>query len=279
MPLPLKKRLRRFRMAAQTALGLGDRGFFTPYRYAAGAKDPSGYPEIEAVMEGRADVMRGVLAQIDALTEKMGAIGGDPAPQPRWDQGWFASLDAAVAYALVHNTAPARIIEVGSGHSTRFLARALKDKGAEASLTCIDPQPRADLLDLPVQWEQALLSEDHLALFDTLEAGDVAFFDSSHILWPGLDVDLVFNRILPRLKPGVRVHIHDIFLPDPYPASWKWRGYTEQNGLSGWFVGGAYELEFASHYANTRLDAQSHVAHLPRHPQAIDASLWMVKKA
>jgi len=279
MPLPLQKRLRRLRMAVQTALGLGERGFFTPYRYAAGAKDPSGYPEIEAVMAGRGDVMRGVLSQIDALKHAMLTIGGDPAPQPRWDQGWFASLDAAVAYAMVHDHPPARIIEVGSGHSTRFLARALGDKGAEAVHTCIDPQPRAALLDLPVQWQQALLSEDHLALFDTLEAGDIAFFDSSHIMWPGLDVDLIFNRILPRLKPGVRVHIHDIFLPDPYPDSWNWRGYTEQNSLSGWFMGGAYELDFASHYAVTRLDALAHVAHLPRHPEAIDASLWMVKKS
>jgi len=266
-------------MAAQTALGLGDQGFFTPYRYAASAKDATGYPEIEEVFAGRADEMRAVLAQIDALTDDMKKIGGDPAPQPRWDQGWFASLDAAVAYAMVRTTLPKRVIEVGSGHSTRFLARALKDAGAEAVHTCIDPQPRADLLDLPVSWEKALLSDAHLSLFETLEAGDIAFFDSSHIMWPGLDVDLIFNRILPRLKAGVRVHIHDIFLPDPYPADWKWRGYTEQNGLSGWFMGGAYEVDFASHFAATRLDAVSHVAHLPRHELAIDASLWMVKKA
>lgn len=278
MSLPLGKRWRRFRMAAQTALGLGARGFFTPFRYAAEARPATGYPEIEAVFRGREASMRWVLGRIRALQVDMHVIGGAPAPAPRWDQGWFSTLDAAAGYALVRDTPPQRIVEVGSGHSTRFLSRALKDAGARAEHICIDPQPRAALVNLPVKWEAALLSDAHLPLFDALEAGDVAFFDSSHILWPGLDVDLMLNRILPRLKPGVRVHVHDVFLPDPYPESWDWRGYTEQNGLPGWFMGGAYNVVFASHFAATRLDGLSAVAGLPRHKAAIDSSLWMVRK-
>jgi len=280
MALPLKKRLRRFRMAAQTALGWGDQGFFTPYRYAADAKPATGYPEIEAAMKLRESAMVSVLDDIEGFAEPMQRIAGaSAAPEPRWDQGWFATLDAAAAYTLTRRAPPKRIIEVGSGHSTRFLARALKDEGVTAHHTCIDPEPRADLLDLPVHWEKALLSDAHLNKFDELESGDIAFFDSSHILWPGLDVDLIFNRILPRLQPGVLVHIHDVFLPDPYPESWDWRGYTEQNGLSGWFMGGAYDIVFSSHYAATRLDAATRIARLPRHELAIDSSLWMVRNA
>ncbi len=278
MTVSFKKRLRRFRMAAQTALGWGARGFFTPYRYAAAAKPSNGYPEIESALKARESAMTAVLDQIDALSEAMQQIGGDPAPAPRWDQGWFATLDAAAAYTLVRNAPPRKIIEVGSGHSTRFLARAIKDAGQDAEHICIDPQPRADLLDLPVTWQKELLSDAHLSQFDTLQSGDIAFFDSSHILWPGLDVDLIFNRILPRLNAGVLVHVHDIFLPDPYPKSWDWRGYTEQNGLSGWFMGGAYDVVFSSHYAATRLNAGERVKSLPRHVEAIDSSFWMVKK-
>ncbi len=277
MTVLLNKRLRRFRMALETASGLRAQGFFTPYRYAAEAKPAEGYPEIEAAFRLRGEMMRALLQDLNTLMPDMQRIGGKPAPAPRWDQGWFGTLDAAAAYALVRRSPPGRIIEVGSGHSTRFLARALKDTGAQASHICIDPEPRAALLDLPVKWEKALLSAAHLPLFDTLEAGDIAFFDSSHILWPGLDVDLIFNRILPRLKPEVLVHIHDIFLPDPYPKDWDWRGYTEQNGLSGWFMGGAYNVVFSSHYAATRLNAMETVAALPRHAEAVDSSLWMVK--
>ncbi len=277
MALPLKKRLRLFRMAAQTALGLGAQGYFTPYRYAASAQPATGYPEIETALKRHEGAMQGVLSDMRQFKAGMDAIGGQPAPAPRWDQGWFGTLDAAAAYTLVRRAPPARIVEVGSGHSTRFLARALTDSGVSALHTCIDPQPRASLLDLPVTWEKALLSEAHLPLFDSLESGDIAFFDSSHILWPGLDVDLIFNRILPRLKPDVLVHIHDVFLPDPYPDSWAWRGYTEQNGLGGWFLGGAYRVVFASHYTTTRMDAALSIAGLPRHDLAIDSSFWMVR--
>ena len=68
-------------------------------------------------------------------------------------------------------------------------------------------------------------------VFDGLKAGDVLFIDSSHILMPGSDVDILLNRVLPRLPAGVLVHIHDIFLPFDYPAIWGWRNYNEQQGV------------------------------------------------
>ena len=272
--MTIQKRLRRTRMMMQTALGLGPRGFFMPYRYAASAVPASGYPEIEARFDAARPGFEAVLERAASMRARFEGFGG-PAPAPRWDQSWFPPLDAAAACALLDETPAKRIVEVGSGHSTRFLS-AMSGEGV---VTCIDPQPRAALSGLPVRWEKALLSEAHLPLFVALEAGDVAFFDSSHLLWPGLDVDLILNRILPRLKPGVRVHIHDIFLPDPYPDDWAWRGYTEQNGLGGWLMGGAFTPLFSSHYAVTRMGAHDHaaVAGLPRHTEALDTSLWMVK--
>ncbi len=274
--MTIGKRLRRTRMMMQTALGIGPRGFFMPYRYAASARPAEGYPEIEARFEAARPAFGAVLDHAAGMRARFEGFGGPP-PAPRWDQAWFPTLDAAAACALLDEAPARRIVEVGSGHSTRFLSTM----AAEGAVTCIDPQPRAAVSNLPVQWDKALLSEAHLPLFDALEAGDVAFFDSSHLLWPGLDVDLILNRILPRLKPGVRVHIHDIFLPDPYPADWAWRGYTEQNGLGGWLMGGAFSLLFSSRYAVTRMGALSHpaVMGLPRHQDALDTSLWMVKNA
>lgn len=271
-----EKRFRRMRMMLQTALGHSPRGFFMPYRYAASARPASAYPEIGARFEAAREDFAALLDHAAALRPVFDSFTGPP-PAPRWNQSWFPTLDAAIACALLDQTPPARVIEVGSGHSTRFLAR-MAGKGA---VTCIDPAPRAALSGLPVTWEKALLSEAHLPLFDALEPGDVAFFDSSHLLWPGLDVDLILNRILPRLAPGVRVHIHDIFLPDPYPDSWGWRGYTEQNGLGGWLCGGGFTPLFASHFAATRMGALDHpaIAGLPRHSESLDTSLWMVKNA
>ncbi len=88
---------------------------------------------------------------------------------------------------------------------------------------------------------------------------------------------MILNRILPVLKPGVLVHIHDVLLPDPYPPHWAWRGYTEQNALAGWLLGGACAPIFASHYALTRMGAAGRpgVARLPLPEGALETSLWL----
>lgn len=264
-------------MGLGTVLGLRARGFFTPYRYAATVPPAGPYPEVEAVFEraGIADT----LGIIEQTTGRIAALDGPP-PEPRWGQSWFPRLDAAAAYAIALHSGARRIVEVGSGHSTRFLARAARDAGQGARMTCIDPQPRASLAGLEVEWRREVLGPQHLALFRSLEPGDVAFFDSSHILWPGTDVDLVLNRILPSLRPGVLVHVHDIFLPDPYPADWAWRGYTEQLGLAGYLCNPAWRIVWASHFAVTRMGAADRpaIAALPMPEGARESSLWLVRR-
>ena len=94
-----------------------------------------------------------------------------------------------------------------------------------------------------------------------LEAGDVLFIDSSHIMLPGMDVDIQFNRLFPRLKPGVLVQVHDIFLPDDYPDDWRARNYSEQNALIGWIVSGYFEIVWPGRYV------------LTRHPHELKAAL------
>lgn len=268
---------RRLRMGLATVTGLARQGFFIPYRYAASVPGDRGYPEVARVLEAAGPEMARLLDEIDALGPALAALGGEP-PEPRWAQTWFPRADGAAAYALVRRAPPRRIVEVGSGHSTRFLARALRDAGAEAAQTCIDPAPRAALSGLSVDWRREVLSPDHPPLFEALEPGDMAVFDSSHILHPGTDVDLILTGLLPRLASGVLVHVHDVFLPDPYPADWAWRGYAEQSGLAPWLLSGAFRVLWASHWAVTRLGAAKRpgLAALPW-TGAPESSLWMVR--
>jgi hypothetical protein len=131
-----------------------------------------------------------------------------------------------------------------------------------------------------VTWVQSLLDRSHFPLIDALAAGDILFVDSSHILWPGTDVDMLFARLLPRLAPGVLVHLHDIFLPDGYPPAWRWRGYSEQQGVAALLAGGGYDIVFSSHFALTRLDARRAapvLAELPLPEGAFETSLWLRK--
>ncbi len=264
---------RRLGMGLATLAG-ARRGFFSPYRYAGTVAPPGPYPEIEAAFRAAEGAFAAVLDGIETLGPRLATFDGPP-PEPRWGQAWFPRLDGAAAYVLARGAR--RIVEVGSGHSTRFLARAVRDAGAGARMTCIDPAPRAALDGLAVDWRVRLLGPEDLALFAALREGDIAFFDSSHLLWPGSDVDVILNRILPVLKPGVLVHIHDVLLPDPYPQEWAWRGYTEQHALAGWILGGAYRPAFASHYAATRMGAGARpaVAALALPEGALETSLWL----
>lgn len=272
-------------MGLATVLGLRKRGFFIPYRYADKVPGPGERPPYRAVAElfGRREGAFGrVLDLVNEQAPALRAIGDEPPPAPRWTQGWFPRLDAAVAYALVRAHRPRRVIEVGSGHSTRFLARAVADGGLETEITAVDPAPRASIEGLPVRFLKRALHEVDEAAFAELGAGDVLFVDSSHILMPGTDVDTLINRILPRLPAGAMVHVHDVFLPDDYPRAWAWRGYNEQQAVVPLLLGGAYEVVFASHYVASAMAARlatTVVAELPLVAGAWETSLWLRKAA
>ncbi len=276
---------RRLWLGLLTVLGLSRRGFFIPHRHAA-ARPASGhrppYPAIEALLAEHESQFREVLLWLEAVAADLGQINAAPAshgaPAPRWRQTWFPRIDAAVAYALVRRFAPRRIVEVGSGHSTRFLARAVADGGLATRITAIDPAPRADISELGVDVRRQRVQDLAPEAMADLQAGDFLIIDSSHVLMPGSDVDFLLARVLPALPAGVFVHFHDIFLPDDYPATWDWRGYNEQLGVLPLLRDAGWEVVFASHYVATRMAADvagSAVAALPLPPDALESSLWL----
>lgn len=219
-----------------------------------------------------------VLDAIQEFSTELEAIGGDAPPAPRWDQDWFPRLDAAAAYALVRKEPPRRIVEVGSGHSTRFLARAVADGNLATRLIAIDPQPRARIAGLDVEFLQQPVQQVDEKHFRNLVAGDILFIDSSHQVKPGSDVDLLFNKIIPHLPSGTRVHIHDIFLPDGYPERWAWRRYNEQDFIKDLLP--RYAVEFSSHWVASRrpeLLERSVLGRLPLVQGAMESSLWLRK--
>jgi hypothetical protein len=154
----------------------------------------------------------------------------DPAEPlaPFWDNIWFQSLDAASLCCFLIERNPKRYIEIGSGNSTRFARHTIRHAGLRTKITSIDPQPRAEIDSLCDSLSRCRLEDSDLLIFDELDSGDVLFFDGSHRIFQNSDVTVFFLEVLPRLKPGVLVHIHDIFLPDDYPPSWTGRLYSEQ---------------------------------------------------
>lgn len=267
-------------MGLSTLFGARAQGWFIPYRYADTVAAPAGYPALDPVFSAARPDMEAFLAAIDGFAADLQAIGPDMPPQPRWNQGWFPRLDGAAAYTMVRTRQPARIIEIGSGHSTRFMARAVADGNLDTQITAIDPAPRAAIADLGVTHVAATLQDADAAVFATLAPGDILFIDSSHILMPGTDVDYLLNSVWPALPAGVVVHIHDMLLPDGYPAAWSWRGYNEQSAVALLMTSGAAKLLFAGHYAASRMAASVDATVLGRLPLidgALETSLWIEK--
>jgi hypothetical protein len=277
----MRSQARRFTFGLSTLFGIRQRGFFIPYRYADQIAPPGAYKALEAVFRAaEADFAR-LIASFETYAPSLRAIGNEAPPAPRWEQDWFPRLDGVAAYTLVREARPARIVEVGAGHSTRFLAQAIRDGGIGTDLTAIDPAPRANIAATGATFVRSTVQHAGHGPFATLAAGDMLVIDSSHILIPGTDVDFLLNEVLPSLPRGMLVHIHDIFLPDPYPADWEWRGYNEQLGVAALLQGGGYGLLWSSRYAVTRMPnavRASVAGSLPLMPGAYEASLWLEKK-
>jgi predicted O-methyltransferase YrrM len=144
------------------------------------------------------------------------------------DNGYFRSVDAELLYSVVRKQQPGQIIEVGSGHSTRLMNLAIRDGKLSTVITSIDPDPRVNVTGCVSRHIQSVV--EHLepgAIADVLTDGDILFIDSSHRIMTGGDVPYLFLEVLPRLKKGVWIHIHDIFFPLDYPLDcvgegWGW---------------------------------------------------------
>lgn len=153
--------------------------------------------------------------------------------QFRLDNGLFSGLDALAAYCMVRHFQPRLIIEVGGGFSTLLLAEAAAKNNASA-LISIEPFPQ-EFLKQGVPGLHSLIEKKvqdvDLGFFSELHSGDILFIDSSHTVKIGGDVNYLFLEVLPRLEPGVIVHIHDIFLPFEYRRNWvlgEFRFWSEQ---------------------------------------------------
>lgn len=137
-----------------------------------------------------------------------------------YNNGLFETVDAEMAYCFVRDFKPSRIIEVGGGFSTRILAAAVQANrvrdDVEGELITIEPFPSPGLQRI-TNLIPSRIQEVDLEMFLSLQDGDILFLDSSHVVSVGSDVVREYLEILPRLQPGVIVHVHDIFLPSDYP--------------------------------------------------------------
>ena len=224
-------------------------------RYGYG-KPP--HPELSTILAANDENYRAQLRIFLTLSDELKKIplrsAGDSL-QPHWINPWFMGIDVVALYGFVATSNPAQVIEVGSGQSTKIARLAIRNNALRTKITSIDPRPRAEIDQLCDQIVRKRLEDCDLSILDSLSAGDIFFFDGSHRVFMNSDVTVFFLEILPRLKPGVLVHIHDIFLPEDYVPWWKQQFYphrywSEQYMLAASLLAGHanYEVVLPNHY-------------------------------
>lgn len=182
--------------------------------------------------------MKGLALDIDRMralwTEslpfiKTSPFTDSPTPQNRYHYlgGPYPWGDAITLRMMIGHLKPRRVVEIGSGFSSACMLDSAEHAGlSNFHLTCIEPNP-ARLKSLLREGDEARLTliekgvqEVGADIVDQLEANDILFIDSTHVMKTGSDVHYEFFHLLPRVKPGVIIHVHDVPFPFEYPDKW-----------------------------------------------------------
>lgn len=279
------------------------------YRDAYAQHVPPGhfYSPIAAVqeVESRRDVLfdksvtdcPGIDLRVDAQLALLAAFGefthdmpfpeqASPHSRYHFDNEYFRHCDGAVLYAMLRRFQPKRVIEVGSGFSSAMMLETdQRFLGQSTQFTFIEPYPtRLHSLLSDADRQRCVIRDQvvqsvELELFDQLEDNDILLIDSSHVVKIGSDVDHLLTHVVPRLKPGVLIHIHDIFWPFEYPEAWikEGRSWNEAYALKAFLqFNHAFRTElFSSYLAVHHQDAMA--AAFPKNPRCRQGggSFWM----
>ena len=154
----------------------------------------------------------------------------------------YPEYDAFILYCFIRYYKPKNIIEIGSGMSTRVMVEAIQKENINCNITAIDKYTSIKIKNNLQKLNVNFIDEDivniDLSIFEQLGDNDICFIDSSHVLKNYGDVELEYLRILPSLKKGVIVHVHDIFLPYNYPKNWiiDWKCVLTEQQLLGCYL-------------------------------------------
>jgi len=227
------KSIYRFASKRWQTLHLDYRVNFTP---RSRPETGEGLKEIHAILDESKPQIEGEVKRILNYTEQLHAIrkrSDESNPLlPAWNNNFLPGLDIAALYMYIAERKPKKYMEVGSGNSTLVAAAAKNLYSTDTEIISIDPYPRADIDQVSQRIVRRPFEQVGTEWADELEAGDILFIDNSHRALPNSDATVFFLEWLPRLKPGVIVQVHDIYLPWDYPQDMCERGYSEQYVLA-----------------------------------------------
>ncbi len=157
------------------------------------------------------------------------------------DNSVFSFGCASVLYTMIRKFKPKRIIEIGSGQSSKIISQAITVNKDKCRYTIIDPYPGKYVRNRKIKFHRLIKKRVELvnpAVFDELGKGDILFIDSSHSVKIGSDVNFLYLDVLPRLKLGVIVHVHDISLPYEYSKTYATNEFFRQFWIEQYLLQG-----------------------------------------
>jgi len=205
-----------------------------------------------------------------------------------FDNPMYPQSDAIFLYAMIRHLKPKRIVEIGSGYSScvmldtneRFLdnrvACTFVDPFPERLLSLLSTEDRSRVEIIPKR-----LQDIEVAWFRELDANDILFIDSSHVLKLGSDVHYLVSEVLPALRIGVHVHLHDVFYPFEYPRAWidEGRYWTEAYVLRAFLAfNSAFEIVLFNTYLQ-HFYREQFVQHMPLCLERDGGSIWIRRTA
>lgn len=220
-----------------------------------------GHPELTAILASHDELYRRTLSGFLRFAPELLRIpiyAPEVSCQPSWTNKWFTGLDMFALYGFVAERRPSLYVEIGSGVSTRLVYQAVQNQSLGTQIYSIDPHPRAEIDSICNKVIREPLERNNLSFVHDLRAGDILFVDGSHRSFMNSDVTVVFLDILPRLKPGVAVHFHDVYLPMDYPPERAHWFYSEQYLLAASLLAGHknYEILLPSYYISVTPDVR-----------------------
>lgn len=228
----------RYLKSTNRLLAFHDFGIRPAVRFGYGKPVHQG---MQALLERGIDRYRNTLESWLPLLPNVATIPSlavEDGGEPNWINPAFPALDAIALYGLIATGRPSSFIEIGSGFSTKFARRAIRDCGLSTRIVSIDPEPRAEVDAICDEVIRTTLEEASFGTFAKVTSDDLIFFDGSHRTFQNSDVTVFFTEILPKLPAGVLVGIHDIFWPMDYPPAWLDWYFSEQYMLACWLLGG-----------------------------------------
>jgi hypothetical protein len=245
------------------------------------------HPQLGEIIDNQrgsyAELLHGFVKNKEVFHSIKKTIDETNEDNPTWNNQFLPGLDIVALYSIIGLKKPETYIEIGSGNSTKVARKAINDFGLKTKIISVDPYPRANidhLADQVIRQPVENLS-DH-GIFNNLKENDILFIDNSHRALPNSDVTVSFLEIMPGLKKGVLVHVHDIYLPYDYPQFMCDRFYSEQYVLAAFILANRenYKPFFPAYFVSEDKELKEILAPVWEHPVMADVekhggSFWL----